>query len=170
MIRTATKQDLSKILEIYNDAILNTTAIYSYKPHTLEDRIAWYEDKLASGCPLIVFEDNNMVAGFATFGSFRPWPAFKYSIEHSLYVHKDYRNKGIATTLMKELIAIANKMEYATMVAGIDSENITSISLHKKLGFTYSGTIKKAGYKFDRWLDLIFYQLDLTGPKKPVEE
>jgi phosphinothricin acetyltransferase len=170
MIRNATEEDLSRILEIYNHAILNTTAIYDYKPHTIDDRKNWYEDKKKAGCPLIVFEEDNEVVGFATFGSFRPFPAYKYSIEHSLYVHKDYRNKGIATSLMKELIKISNEMEYAIMVAGIDSQNTTSISLHETLGFKYCGTIKKAGYKFGKWLDVMFYQLDLIGPKTPVEE
>jgi L-amino acid N-acyltransferase YncA len=170
MIRNATEEDLSRILEIYNHAILNTTAIYDYKPHTIDDRKKWYEDKKKAGYPLIVFEEDNEVVGFAAFGSFRPFPAYKYSIEHSLYVHKDYRNKGIATSLMRELIKISNEMEYAIMVAGIDSQNTTSISLHEKLGFKYCGTVKKAGYKFGRWLDVMFYQLDLIGPKTPVEE
>lgn len=162
MIRNATKDDLPYILEIYNDAIINTTAIYDYNKHSLEDREKWYADKKSSNLPIIVFEDKNIVAGFATFGSFRPYPAFKYCIEHSLYVHKAFRNRGIATSLMKELIKLATEKGYKTMVAGIDSLNTSSISLHKKLGFTYSGRINNAGYKFDKWLHLDFYQLNLN--------
>ena len=169
MVRQATEKDLMDILEIYNDAILNTTAIYDYKPHTLEDRVLWYEKRKQDGYPLLVFEENNKVVAFATFGSFRAYPAFKYTIEHSIYVHKDYRNLGIGKILLKELIDIANADGYATMVACIDSLNENSIKIHEKFGFTYSGTVTKAGFKFGKWLDLVFYQLDLTGPKIPVE-
>lgn len=169
MIREATEKDLKDILEIYNDAILNTTAIYAYKVHTLDDRTQWYEKKKQAGYPLLVFEENNKAVAFATFGPFRAWPAYKYTIEHSVYVHKDYRNLGIATKLMKEIIKIANEREYATLVAGIDAANESSIKLHEKMGFKFSGIIKKAGYKFGKWLDLAFYQLELTGPKKPLE-
>lgn len=169
MIREASKKDLIDILNIYNEAILNTTAIYDYKVHTLDDRIQWYEKKKQDGYPLIVFEENNKVAAFATFGPFRTHPAYKYTIEHSVYVHKDFRNRGIGMNLMKEIINIANKQEYQTLVAGIDAANESSIKMHEKLGFKFSGLIKKAGYKFGKWLDLAFYQLELAGPKIPFE-
>ncbi|KMN46014.1 MULTISPECIES: GNAT family N-acetyltransferase [Bacillus] len=170
MIREATKKDLTFILDIYNDAILNTTAVYAYKPVTLENRIDWYEQKQADGYPILVYELDNKVVGFATFGPFRAWPAYKYSIEHSVYVNKEYRKNGIGTSLMKALIAIAKEREYMTLIAGIDAENEKSIAMHKNFGFVYSGTISKAGYKFNRWLDLAFYQLELNGPVKPIEE
>lgn len=169
MIRKASEKDLKDILEIYNDAILNTTAIYAYKIQTLEDRKQWYEKKKQDGYPVLVFEEDDKVIGFATFGPFREWPAYKYTIEHSIYVHKDYRNQGIATKLMKEIIKIADKREYATLVAGIDAANEGSIKMHEKIGFKYSGTVTKAGFKFGKWLDLAFYQLNLTGPKMPLE-
>ncbi|MPM32610.1 L-methionine sulfoximine/L-methionine sulfone acetyltransferase [bioreactor metagenome] len=170
MIREANKKDLMDILEIYNDAILNTTAIYDYKVHNLDDRIQWYEKKEQEGYPLLVFEEKGKAVAFATFGPFRAWPAYKYTIEHSVYVHKDYRNQGIATKLMQEIIKIANAKGYATLVAGIDAANEGSIKMHEKLGFEFSGVIKKAGYKFNKWLDLAFYQLDLNGPEEPSEE
>ena len=169
MIREANEKDLIYILEIYNDAILTTTAIYDYKAHTLNDRIQWYEKKKQDGYPLLVFEKSDKVVAFATFGPFRAWPAYKYTIEHSVYVHKDYRNEGIATKLMQEIIKIANAREYATLVAGIDASNENSIKMHEKMGFKFSGVIKNAGFKFDKWLDLAFYQLDLNGPKVPTE-
>lgn len=170
MIRKAIEKDLKYILEIYNDAILNTTAIYAYKIQTLEDKKQWYEKKMQDGYPVLVFEKDAKVVGFVTFGPFREWPAYKYTIEHSIYVHKDYRNHGIATKLMKEIIKIANKTEYATLVAGIDATNEGSIKMHEKIGFKYSGTVTKVGYKFGKWLDLVFYQLNLEGPKIPLEE
>jgi phosphinothricin acetyltransferase len=170
MIREATEKDLIDILTIYNDAILNTTAIYTYKTHTIENRIQWYEKKKQDGQPLLVVEKDGKVVAFATYGPFRPYPAFKYTIEHSIYVHKDYRNLGFGKLLLKELINIADKEEYATMVACIDSLNENSIKIHEKFGFKYSGTVTKAGFKFNKWLDLVFYQLDLIGPKNPTEE
>lgn len=169
MIREATKKDLKYILDIYNDAILNTTAIYDYNPHTLDDRKLWYQDKKNTGYPLLVFEADNKAVAFATFGPFRAWPAYKYSIEHSVYVNKDYRQSGIGEKLINELIRIANEMGYAIIVAGIDADNNKSIKLHEKLGFKSCGTITKAGYKFGKWLDLTFYELELIGPTNPIE-
>jgi len=169
MIRYAESADLSAILDIYNDAILNTTSVYDYKPHTLEDRISWYEKKVSDGYPVLVFEENNRVIGFASYGAFRAWPAYKYTIEHSVYVHKNHRGKGIGMKLMKELIKVANSNGYATMVAGIDSNNKISIMMHKNLGFSECGTIKKAGFKFGKWLDLTFYQYELRGPDAPKD-
>jgi len=169
MIRYAQEKDLHTILDIYNDAIVNSTAVYDYTPHTIEDRRTWYKQKLEAGYPIIVFEEDDQIMGFATFGPFRAWPAYKYTIEHSVYVHKDHRRKGIGLHLLKEIIVIANEQKYATLVAGIDATNEASIKIHEGLGFIHSGTIKKAGYKFGRWLDLAFYQLDLQGPDQPTE-
>lgn len=170
LIRHIQEKDLQDILNIYNDAILFSTAVYSYKPQTIENRQIWYEQKMEEGYPILVCELDNKVVGFATFGPFRAWPAYKYTIEHSIYVDKDYRKKGIGTLLMKELIAVANEREYKTLIAGIDAANEKSIAMHKNFGFVHSGTIEKAGFKFNRWLDLAFYQLNLNGPKNPVEE
>lgn len=162
MIRKADKNDLDDILEIYNDAILNTTAVYDYKSHTLNDITKWYDKKNQDGYPLLVIEQNGKAVAFATFGEFRAWPAYKYTIEHSVYVNKNYRKKGMGMKLMKEIIKIACERGYVTLVVGIDAENEASIRMHQKLGFEFSGIIKKAGFKFDKWLDLAFYQLDLT--------
>lgn len=169
MIRPATPSDLEAILTIYNDAIIHTTAVYSYQPQTLQERNNWFVQKQTDGYPVIVYEVEGNVAGFATFGPFRAWPAYKYSIEHSVYVNSDYRKRGIGRALLQELINLANAGEYKTLIAGIDAANEQSILLHKSLGFTHSGTIQNAGYKFERWLDLAFYQLDLEGPTHPEE-
>ena len=169
MIRTATEADVAAILEIYNDAIVNTTAVYAYTPHTLAQRLAWFRAHREAGYPVFVFEADHKAVGFAAFGSFREWPAYKYTVENSIYVHPDYRRRGIARQLMEQLITVAAEQQYATMVAGIDSQNEGSIRLHEQLGFKNVGTIQKAGFKFGRWLDLTFYQLMLSGPAHPVE-
>ncbi len=143
MIREATEKDVTYILDIYNDVILNTTAVYAYKPVTLKNRIDWYKQKKADGYPIFVYELDNKVVGFTTFGPFRAWPAYKYSIEHSAYVNKEYRNRGIGTSLMKELIAIAREREYMTLIAGIDAENEKSIALHETMDLFMQGRLKR---------------------------
>ena len=169
MIRQAVENDLCRILDIYNDAIINTTAIYTYNVQTLEERTSWFHKKNEDGFPVLVFEENGLVMGFATFGPFRAWPAYKYTIEHSVYVHKEYKHQGIGTALVKEIIRIADERKFATLVAGIDALNINSLKMHEILGFEYSGTIKRAGFKFGKWLDLVFYQLNLSGPENPID-
>lgn len=169
MIRQATAADVPTILEIFNDNILHSTAIYMYKEQTLEQRMQWFDSKQQNGEPLFVFEIDGEVAGYATYGAFRAYPAYQYTVEHSVYVHKNHYKKGIATKLMHVLIDHAKEHDVKTMVAGIDKENEASMIIHEKLGFTYSGTIRNAGYKFGRWLDLVFYQLDLQGPENPHE-
>ncbi len=167
MIRSAAPRDVPSILDIYNEAILHTTAVYDYEPHTLEQRMAWFERKAEDGFPVFAYDVDGRVAGFASYGSFRAWAAYRYTIEHSIYVHKDFRKQGVGLALLQRLIEDANERQFAVMVGGIDASNEQSIRLHEKAGFRHAGTIRKAGYKFGRWLDLAFYQLELKGPIRP---
>ena len=158
------------ILEIFNEAIVNSTALYDYKPRTQESMIAWFKAKEAGRFPVIgITASDNQLLGFASYGTFRAWPAYKYSVEHSVYVHKDHRGKGIGLALMQQLITVAKDQQYHTMIGGIDIANTSSIALHERLGFTHAGTIKQAGFKFGRWLDLGFYQLLLETPIHPID-
>lgn len=168
-LRFALESDLPDILAIYNDAIVNTTAVYHYEPQTLDNRRQWYREKRESGHPVIVLEEQGRVVGFAAYGPFRAWPAYKYTAEHSVYVHRDFRGRGAGKLLLQEIVRLAEHSGVATLVAGIDASNGVSIELHRKLGFTHSGTIRRAGFKFGRWLDLAFYQLDLPGPEQPAD-
>ena len=102
--KTAVVADVPQILEIFNDNILHSTAIYMYEEQTLKQRMAWFEGKMTAGDPLFVFEEGGIVVGYATYGPFRAYPAYQYTIEHSVYVDKDHYKKGIATKLMHELI------------------------------------------------------------------
>ena len=104
MIRQAQQSDLTSILDIYNDAIINTTAVYTYQPTNIEERQAWFNHKQQNGDPIFVFEKDDIVQGFATYGQFRDWPAYLYTIEHSIYVHPKYRHLGIASQLLIKLI------------------------------------------------------------------
>lgn len=158
------------ILAIINEAIVNTTAVYDYTPRPIESMTSWFEVKQRGNYPVIgVEDDDGQLLGFATYGSYRARPAYKYTVEHSVYVRKDQRGRGLGALLMRELIALARGEGYHVIVGGIDAENTGSIAFHEKLGFVYAGTIRQAGYKFGRWLDLTFYQLILDTPAQPAE-
>jgi phosphinothricin acetyltransferase len=113
--------------------------------------------------------DAGVLMGFASYGVFRARPAYKYCVEHSVYVHKDYRGKGVGDALLQKIIAAAKEQNYHVMVGGIDAENTASINLHLRYGFVHSGTITQSGFKFGRWLDVAFYQLTLSTPLNPVD-
>ena len=158
------------IVDILNDAIVHTTAVYDYRPRSLETMEPWFRAKASGGYPVLgAVSGSGELLGFATYGPFRARPAYKYSVEHSVYVHRDHRGQGIGTGLMRRLIATAREQQYHVMVGGIDVANSGSIALHERLGFVHAGTIRQAGFKFGRWLDLAFYQLTLPTPDEPVD-
>jgi L-amino acid N-acyltransferase len=158
------------ILAIFNDAIANSTALYDYKPRPAESMIAWFDAKARGRYPVIGLEnDAGELLGFASYGPFRAWPAYKYTVEHSVYVDARFRGQGVGRRLLREIVAAAEGQDYHVMVGGIDASNAVSIRLHESLGFTHAGTVKHAGYKFSRWLDLAFYQLILKTPATPVD-
>jgi phosphinothricin acetyltransferase len=158
------------ILAIFNDAIANSTALYDYRPRTPESMAGWFDAKARGRYPVIGIEnDAGELMGFASYGAFRAWPAYKYSIEHSIYIDARFRGQGLGRVLLKEIIAAAEKQDYHVMIGGIDAANAVSIKLHESLGFTHAGTIRHAGFKFGRWLDLAFYQLILRTPATPVD-
>ena len=163
IIRQATTADMQGILDIYNDAIINTTAVYQYQTHTLPMRLEWFEDKVKKGIPVWVAVIGGHIAGFASYGPFRAWQAYKYTIEHSVYVHPNFRRRGIARILLQVLIDHAGTQPIHTIIAGIDADNEGSISLHRQFGFEETAHFKQVGYKFDKWLDLKFFQLILQN-------
>lgn len=150
--------DVAAILEIINDAILKSTALYDYQPRTLENQMAIFEDKLAKGFPIIVATINEEVVGFGYYSEFRFREAYKFTVEHSVYANKDCIGKGIGKLIMKRLIELAKAQKLHTMIAVIDAENESSISFHDKFGFETVGIIKESGFKFDRWLDSVIMQ------------
>lgn len=170
IVRNATENDMQQLLEIYNDIILNTTAVYQYQVHTLEMRQEWFALKQQQGFPVFVAEENGYVAGFSTIGTFRQWQAYKYSVENSVYVAADKRGKGIGRLLLQPLIDASIQMDMHTIIAGIDATNAASLYLHKKFGFEEAAHFKQVGYKFNRWLDLKFLQLILKTPLHPNED
>jgi phosphinothricin acetyltransferase len=158
-LREATETDLFQILEIYNDAILHTTSVYSEEPHTLAMRLTWFNERKAANFPVIVVEHNGVIAGFGSYGHFRAWPCYRFTAEHSVYVHKDHRGLGIGKLLLQELITNAKNAGLHALIAGIDSENEVSLKLHLSFGFTQVAHFKEVGFKFGRWLDLLFLEI-----------
>jgi len=161
MIREARQEDLPQLLDIYNDIILNTTAVYDYEPHTLEMRRVWFDTKKQQGFPVFVAEEENKIVGFSSIGPFRAWAAYKYSVENSVYVKSSERGKGIGKLLIPPLIQAAKDMKLHTIIAGIDATNEASIRLHTHFGFKEVANFNEVGWKFERWLDLKFFQLIL---------
>lgn len=158
------------IRSILNEAIANTTAIYDYQPRTTAAMQDWFAIKRRSKFPIVgIQNDGGQLMGFASYGMFRERAGYKYTVEHSLYVATPFRNQGVGSGLLEELIQRARLQEYRVMVGGIDSLNQTSIRLHEKFGFQKTASMPQVGYKFGRWLDLHFYQLVLEGPANPVE-
>ncbi|MBL4979524.1 GNAT family N-acetyltransferase [Pseudomonas fluorescens] len=170
MIRDATEHDLPAIRAIYNDAVLNTTAIWNEQPVDLANRQAWFSARQAQQYPILVAVDNDEVTGYASFGDWRPFEGFRYSVEHSVYVRNDQRGKGLGPRLMQALIERARSCGKHVMVAAIESGNLASICLHERLGFVTTGQMPQVGIKFGRWLDLTFMQLTLNPGAEPPQE
>jgi L-amino acid N-acyltransferase YncA len=116
---------------------------------------------MAHDLPVIVAETENGTIGYATYGTFRHKIGYRFTVEHSVYVAEEFLGKGVGKLLLAELIQLAKKQKYHTMIGVIDSENKGSIAFHKKYGFETVGVIKESGYKFDRWLSSVFMQLIL---------
>ena len=167
-IRDARDADAARICEIYNDAVLNTTAIWNDKPVDAEERLGWMRARLALGYPVLVAVDaKDEVVGYASFGDWRAFEGYRHTVEHSVYVRSDQRGGGIGRHLMAALIGRARAIGKHAMVAGIEAGNAGSIALHKKLGFVEVGLLPQVGCKFGRWLDLAFLQLTLDDRPTP---
>jgi len=162
-LRDARPEDLPDLLAIYNDAVLNTTAIWNETPVDLANRQTWFELRAAQGYPILVAVDDSGVLGYASFGDWRPFEGFRYTVEHSVYVRGDQRGKGLGPVLMEALIERARAGDKHVMVAAIESGNAASIRLHERLGFVVTGQMAQVGVKFGRWLDLTFMQRVVGG-------
>jgi phosphinothricin acetyltransferase len=158
------------ILAILNDAIVNTTAVWDYVPRPASSMAQWFEQKEARDFPVIGAVDGATLCGFATYGTFRAWPGYKYSVEHSVYVDAKHRRRGVGKALVEELLRHAERQQYHTMIGGIAADNLASLRLHEQLGFVHCGVVRQAGYKFDRWLDLVLMQYLLRTPARPTAD
>jgi L-amino acid N-acyltransferase len=170
LITCTYQQHAGAILDILNEAIATSTALYDYNPRTIESMKLWFDIKNANSFPVLgLVNDQQQLMAFGSFGTFRAFPAFKYSVEHSVYVHKDFRGKGYGRIIMQALIEAASSRNLHALIGAIDANNTASINLHKSLGFMQVGVLSQVGFKFGRWLDLAFYQLLLDTPQYPID-
>lgn len=163
LIRDAIPTDAESIKEIYNDAVLNTTAIWNDVTVDTANRVKWIQDRQAMGYPVLVaVNDVGQVIGYSSFGDWRAFDGFRRTVENSVYVHKDARGTGAGKALLATLIERARSIGKHVIVAGIEAGNETSIALHQKFGFVQTAHMPEVGMKFGRWLDLAFLQLKLN--------
>lgn len=160
-IRAGEPKDLPDILDIMNEAILHTTAVYDYEIRSMDFMETWFDKKNQDNEPVIVCTIDEKLAGYGSFGRFRPRAAYQFSVEHSVYVQKAFQRQGVGSAILSKLIELARQRRYHTIIAGIDASNQSSYEFHRRFGFEEVARFKEVGYKFDRWLDLIFMQLML---------
>ncbi|MCV3735669.1 GNAT family N-acetyltransferase (plasmid) [Rhizobium sp. TRM96647] len=165
LIRDAREDDMGAVMEIYNDAVANTTAIWNDEQVDLENRLDWFRTRRARGFPVLVAEIEGRVVGYASYGDWRAFDGYRHTAEHSIYVHRDVRGRGVGRTLLESLIARAKDAGIHVMIAGIEAENEASIRLHESLGFRVVGRFEEVGTKFGRWLDLTCMELCLRRQK-----
>ena len=162
MIECTLEKHASEILEILNDAIVHSTALYDYRPRAPESMAAWFKAKEAGRFPVIgMAGEDGRLLGFATYGTFRNWPAYKYSVENSVYVHRDQHRRGIARLLMEHLIDRARASGFHSIIARVEASGEASRALHAAVGFELVGIEREVGRKFNRWLSVAVMQLML---------
>jgi L-amino acid N-acyltransferase YncA len=161
IVRPATEADLAPILAIYNDAVVKTTAIWNDAIADLANRKAWFEARQKQNYPVLVAEEEGVIVGYGSFGDFRAFDGYRFSVEHSVYVAEGTRRRGIASALLEALTLKARELGKHVMIGGIAGDNLASLKLHAKLGFSESGRMLEVGFKFGRWLDLVFMQKTL---------
>ena len=156
-IRLATRADLGAINAIYNHYVTCSTCTYQTEPATDAERAAWFE---AHGPkhPVTVAELDGEVVGWASLSRFHPRAAYGRTVENSVYVRHDRHRRGIGSTLLADSIERAAALGHHTIMAIIDQSQQASVDLHKRFGFTHAGHLREVGYKFDRWLDVVYLQ------------
>lgn len=156
------RRHAAAMLAIFNHEIAHTTALYEVEPRSPQHMADWFAHKVAGGWPVIVAEDEHgQLLGFASYGTFRAYPAFEHTVEHSVYVALPHQRRGVGRALMQRLSQQAHDDGLHVMVGAIDSSNTASVALHQALGFQRVGHLRETGHKFGRWLDLLFYQRTL---------
>ena len=158
-IRRAVRADCSGILDIYNDAVLKTTATYDYEPRPLEHRLAWFEDHQRTGHAIFVAESaDGRIVGWSALNRYHDRMGFRFTAENSIYVAEGARGQGLGARLLDPLIPAAAEISIRAILAAIDAQNTASIQLHARFGFEQVGLFKRVGFKFDRWLDVAYME------------
>ena len=159
-----------QMLEIINVTIAQTTWIYDYAPRSLQAMERYVEQRREAGFPVECAVDAaGHLLGYGTFGTFRALPAYRYTVEHSVFVAPRFRRQGVGAQLLRRMIDLAVAGDYHTLVGVIDSSNRPSIALHERFNFALRATLREVGYKHGRWLDALVYQRVLETPESPSE-
>jgi L-amino acid N-acyltransferase YncA len=169
LIRPSTEADLPAITAIYGHHVLHGTGTFETTPPTEGEMAGRRADVLGKGLPWLVAEQDGQVLGYAYCQWFKPRPAYRFSAEDSIYLHRDACGKGVGKELLAAVVAQAESVDVRKLIAVIgDSANTSSIGVHRSLGFTHVGTIANCGWKFDRWLDIVLMEKVLgTGSSTP---
>ena len=160
MIRNAESGDIREICSIYNYYIENTTVTFEEEPVSadeMEKRIL----EVAASYPWLVYEDNGRVIGYAYASKWKARAAYKHSAELSVYVSKDYRGKGVGKKLYEALIDELRKTNIHVVIGGMSLPNEQSKRLHESMGFREVAEFKEVGYKFQKWIDVGYWELIL---------
>lgn len=159
-LRLATPADLCGINAIYNHSVLSSTATYQTEPSTDAERIAWL---FAHGPqhPVLVAEIDRRVVGWGSLSPFHARAAFARTVEESVYIHHDFHRRGIGKAILTELLKRAKELGHHRVIAAISGDQEPSLALHESLGFTERGRLTEVGFKFGRWLDLVYLEYRL---------
>jgi phosphinothricin acetyltransferase len=156
-LHEATDADLRAILDIYNDAVLHSTATFDLEPRTWEGQQRWFREHRLPYA-LFVATVGDTVAGWGSLSRFRPRPGYRFTAEDSIYVGQEFRGRGIGAALLELLVAAARRGRFHSVMALIDGDNAVSVRLHERFGFRQVGTFREVGFKFGRWLDVVHMQ------------
>jgi phosphinothricin acetyltransferase len=154
----AVETDIPAITAIYNDVIRTSTAVFNDAAVSVEDRVAWWKARVEQGYPVLVAKNEDGVAGFATFGDFRSWPGYRFTVEGTIHIDASARRQGLGAALLRALIVRARDAGKHVMVAGVDSANVASLRFLEGSGFQRVGHLREVGHKFGEFLDLVFLQ------------
>jgi L-amino acid N-acyltransferase YncA len=157
LLRPATAGDLAAINAIYNHYVLASTCTYQTEPETEAARAAWFAAH-GPAHPIRVAERSGAIVGWGSLSRFRERAAYGRTVENSIYVHPEHHRQGVGAALLAEQIESAAALGHQTIIAGIDAEQAASVGLHARFGFTQAGYLARVGFKFGRWLDVIYMQ------------
>ncbi len=159
IIRNAEERDVPAITAIYNEAVVGSTATFDLDPVSVADRLVWFR-KYGGRYPIIAVETENTgeVMGWGSLSPYSEKPGYRFTAEHSIYVSAKYHNQGVGKAVLQELLSLAKHHEFHSLIARISSENTASLKLHTSFGFAQAGVLQQAGYKFNRWIDIVLMQ------------
>lgn len=161
-IRSATVADAGPISAIYNHYVLTSTCTFHELAESVADREVWIREHTGAHVVLVAEDADGEVVGWASLSRFHPRPAFRFTVEDSVYLREDRRGRGLGGKLLAELLNHAGRSGIRTIVAAISADQEASIALHRRSGFVEVGRLQAVGFKFGRWLDLVYMQVEVA--------